>query len=149
MDLLYLLSLLIPLSNLKLAPLLPLRIMLSFASLFLVGSLAFQSVLSLPGHHGISEREAEILKRDVDSFIITETPIAYAGIICNIGTAGSCVQGAGSGLLIASPSRNDPPCEFDLLSTVCSPSNTYRFLYLDSRCCFGLQGSRRQIHSNI
>lgn len=118
MNPLYLLSVLIPFSSFKLAPLLPLRIMLSFASLFLVGSLAFQSVLSLPGQHGISEREAQILKRDVDSFIITEAPIAYAGIICNIGTAGSCVQGAGSGLLIASPSRTEPPCKFDSQSTV-------------------------------
>jgi len=53
-------------------------IMLPFTSLLVLGSLAIQAVLSLPDPSRIKEREAEILKRSVDSFIATESPIALA-----------------------------------------------------------------------
>jgi glucoamylase len=105
------LSSLIPSSNFRLSPIISLRIMFSFASLFLVGSLAFQAVLSLPDPHRVKGREAELLKRDVDSFIATEKPIALAGVLCNIGSGGACASGAASGLVIASPSKTDPPCK--------------------------------------
>lgn len=45
------------------------------------------------------------------SFIASETPIALQGILDNIGPDGAKVAGAGSGLVIASPSKADPDCK--------------------------------------
>lgn len=95
----------------SLGSILPQPIMHSFASLALVGSLAFQAVLSLPDPSRVKEREAELVKRSVDSFIATESPIALADLLCNIGAAGSCASGAASGIVIASPDKTNPDCE--------------------------------------
>jgi hypothetical protein len=51
-------------------------IMYPLSSLLLAGSLAIQAVLSLPDPSRVKERDAEILKRSVDSFLATESPIA-------------------------------------------------------------------------
>jgi len=51
-------------------------IMSPLTSLLVLGSLTIQAVLSLPDPSRVKEREAEILKRSVDSFIATESPIA-------------------------------------------------------------------------
>jgi len=53
-------------------------IMYPLSTLLLVGSLAVQAVLSLPDPSRVKERDAEILKRSVDSFLATESPIALA-----------------------------------------------------------------------
>lgn len=82
-------------------------IMYSVSSLLLVGSVAFQAVFSHPSR----VVRDEILKRSVDSFIATESPIALRNLLCNIGSAGACVSGAASGLVIASPDRTNPNCE--------------------------------------
>jgi len=44
----------------------------------------------------------------VDSYIATESPIAKAGILANVGPNGSKDQGAVSGIVIASPSKTNP-----------------------------------------
>ncbi|KAF9636332.1 Glycoside hydrolase family 15 [Lasiodiplodia theobromae] len=44
----------------------------------------------------------------IDSFIDTETPIAYAGVLANIGDDGSKVAGAAAGVVVASPSKSSP-----------------------------------------
>lgn len=44
----------------------------------------------------------------VDSYIATESPIAKAGLLANIGPSGSKSSGAKSGIVIASPSKSDP-----------------------------------------
>ncbi|CAE7108142.1 unnamed protein product [Rhizoctonia solani] len=44
----------------------------------------------------------------VDSFIASESPIAKAGVLANIGPNGSKDQGAASGVVIASPSTSNP-----------------------------------------
>ncbi|KAJ1305234.1 hypothetical protein OPQ81_000263 [Rhizoctonia solani] len=44
----------------------------------------------------------------VDSFITSESPIAKAGLLANIGPNGSKDQGAASGVVIASPSTSNP-----------------------------------------
>lgn len=44
-------------------------------------------------------------------FIVSETPIALQGILDNIGPDGEKVAGAGSGLVIASPSKVEPDCK--------------------------------------
>lgn len=49
--------------------------------------------------------------RSLDSFIATESPVALEGVLNNIGSAGAKVMGAGSGLVIASPSKTNPDCK--------------------------------------
>lgn len=44
------------------------------------------------------------------SFIAFETPKSLKGILDNIGPNGTQVEGAASGLVIASPSKVDPDC---------------------------------------
>ncbi|CAG8981191.1 hypothetical protein HYALB_00012811 [Hymenoscyphus albidus] len=100
----YLSSLIPPFSLLNLTTVVH-PIMYSLSSVLLAGSLALQTAFSLPQ---IKERDSEILKRAVDSFIDIETPIAYAGVLCNIGGTGACVAGAGSGLVIAGPGKTSP-----------------------------------------
>ncbi|KAF8999290.1 glycoside hydrolase family 15 protein [Cyathus striatus] len=44
----------------------------------------------------------------VDQYVTTESPIAKAGLLANIGTTGSKSSGAKSGVIIASPSNSSP-----------------------------------------
>uniref|UniRef100_A0A8H7XMJ0 Glucoamylase n=1 Tax=Psilocybe cubensis TaxID=181762 RepID=A0A8H7XMJ0_PSICU len=44
----------------------------------------------------------------VDSFVATESPIAKAGLLANIGPSGAKASGAKAGVVIASPSNNNP-----------------------------------------
>jgi glucoamylase len=82
-------------------------------SLLVVASLALQTVLGLPEPSSVvKEREAELLKRSVDSFIATESPVALADMLCNIGSAGACVPGADSGIVLASPDSTNPDCTY-------------------------------------
>jgi len=85
--------------------------MYSLTSLLLAGSIALQTVFSLPDPSRVKERDAEILKRSVDSFIATESPIALADLLCNIGADGACASGAKSGIVIASPDKVNPNCK--------------------------------------
>ncbi|KAH8899510.1 glycoside hydrolase family 15 protein [Thozetella sp. PMI_491] len=77
------------------------------SSALLLGAYAFQSVLGRPDGFRL-RREGDILKRDVDSFIATESPIALEKLLCNIGASGCAVAGAASGAVIASPSKSNP-----------------------------------------
>ncbi|CAI0652044.1 unnamed protein product [Colletotrichum noveboracense] len=76
-------------------------IMKLFTSALLLGSIATQTIFGYPG--------ASVMKRDVDSFIATETPIALAQLLCNIGPNGCHAAGVSSGIVIASPDKTDPP----------------------------------------
>lgn len=83
----------------------------SLTSFLVISSLVLQTVLGLPGPSKILKaREAELLKRSVDSFIATESPIALTDLLCNIGSTGACVPGASSGIVIASPDSTNPDC---------------------------------------
>ena len=84
-------------------------IMHAFTSLFLLGSVAFQTILGRPDAARM-RREREIVKRSVDDFIAKEEPIAIEQLLCNIGSDGCNARGASSGIVIASPSRSDPDC---------------------------------------
>jgi glucoamylase len=44
----------------------------------------------------------------VDTYIATESPIAKAGLLANIGPSGSKSSGAKAGVVIASPSTSNP-----------------------------------------
>ena len=83
-------------------------VMYSVSFILFVGSLVFQAVFSHPSR----VVRDEIVKRSVDTFIATESPIALRDLLCNIGSAGACVSGAASGLVIASPDRTNPDCKF-------------------------------------
>ncbi|OTB05419.1 carbohydrate-binding module family 20 protein [Hypoxylon sp. CI-4A] len=78
-----------------------------FASLFLVGSYAFQTALGFPSPSR-TKREGNVLKRAVDDFIATEEPIALESLIANIGSGGGKASGAADGVVVASPSKSDP-----------------------------------------
>ena len=81
----------------------------ALSSLLLLGAYAAQAVFGRPDAARL-QRKADVLKRDVDSFIATEEPIAYAQILCNVGPSGCHASGVGSGLVLASPSQSDPDC---------------------------------------
>ncbi|KAH9480597.1 Glucoamylase [Psilocybe cubensis] len=49
---------------------------------------------------------------NVESYIAKEKPIAKAGILANIGPSGSRAAGASPGVIIASPSKQNPPYFF-------------------------------------
>lgn len=63
--------------------------------------------LALSASLGVRAQEV-----DVDSFISTERPIALQGALNNIGPDGSEASGAIAGLVVASPSKANPDCEF-------------------------------------
>ncbi|KAI1388318.1 carbohydrate-binding module family 20 protein [Hypoxylon trugodes] len=79
-------------------------IMQGFTSLFLFGGFAFQTILGLPG----VRRDGAIVKRAVDDFISTEEPIALAQLLANIGSSGANAPGVSSGIVVASPSTDNP-----------------------------------------
>ncbi|GAB1313339.1 glycoside hydrolase 15 protein [Madurella fahalii] len=80
----------------------------AFSSFFVLGAYAIQAVLGRPDASARAKREGEVLKRSVDSFIETETPIAWRKLLCNIGPNGCAAQGAAAGVVVASPSKSDP-----------------------------------------
>lgn len=47
----------------------------------------------------------------LDSFLATETPIALQGVLNNIGPSGQNAPGASAGIVVASPSQEDPNCK--------------------------------------
>nr|AAA33386.1 glucoamylase [Trichocladium griseum] len=78
----------------------------TFSKLLVLGS-AVQSALGRPhGSSRLQERAA------VDTFINTEKPIAWNKLLANIGPNGKAAPGAAAGVVIASPSRTDPPYFF-------------------------------------
>lgn len=81
----------------------------AFASLLVLGTFALQTVLGRPDASRV-RGQAEFLKRSVDSFVATESPIAQSRLLCNIGPNGCSDLGASSGVVIASPSENNPDC---------------------------------------
>lgn len=85
-------------------------IMKLFTSALLLGSIATQTIFGYPGANNI-------IKRDVDSFIAKETPIALRELLCNIGPNGCHAPGVSPGIVIASPDRTDPPCKLMIPAT--------------------------------
>jgi hypothetical protein len=83
----------------------------ALSSLFVLGTCAVQAAVGHPGA-ALRKRENEICKRSVDSYIETQTPIAWSKLLCNIGPNGCAASGAGSGVVIASPSKTDPDCKW-------------------------------------
>jgi len=84
----------------------------ALSSLFVLGTCAVQAAVGHPGAALRSKREGDICKRSVDSYIETQTPIAWSKLLCNIGPNGCAASGAGSGVVVASPSKTDPDCKW-------------------------------------
>ncbi|KAH6620958.1 Six-hairpin glycosidase-like protein [Chaetomium sp. MPI-SDFR-AT-0129] len=80
----------------------------ALSSIFVLGSCAVQTVLGRPESVLRNKRDGAIVKRSVDSFIQTETPIAWEKLLCNIGSSGCAASGAASGAVVASPSKQEP-----------------------------------------
>ena len=80
-----------------------------FAALPAVVLLNLRSTLALPS--GILGERAT---GPLDSFLTSEVPIALGGILANIGSGGVNDQGAGPGIVIASPSTSNPDCKLCL-----------------------------------
>lgn len=66
------------------------------------------SVFATPALRHRFKRQSD---SDIDSFIASEGPIAYKGVLSNIGSAGAGASGASAGIVVASPSKTDPDCE--------------------------------------
>lgn len=84
-------------------------IMYAFTSLLLLGSSVFQTILGRPDVSRM-RRENAFVKRAVDDFIEKEEPIALDSLLCAIGPDGCNAKGVSSGIVIASPSTQDPDC---------------------------------------
>ena len=48
----------------------------------------------------------------LSSWLASESPVALQGVLDNIGSAGSGAPGAKAGIVVASPSKTNPDCEF-------------------------------------
>ncbi|OBT96781.2 hypothetical protein VE01_04144 [Pseudogymnoascus verrucosus] len=78
-------------------------IMFGLGPALLVSLLAFQNALALPG-----TSRAHIEKRDLNSWITTQSPYSLTRLLCNIGADGCAASGAASGAVVASPSKSSP-----------------------------------------
>ncbi|KAJ6780421.1 hypothetical protein PWT90_02308 [Aphanocladium album] len=78
-------------------------IMHGLGSVLLLGTLAAQKVLGLPGTSA-----AQLQRRSVDSFVSSEAPVALQKLLCNIGSDGCEAQSAAPGAVVASPSTSNP-----------------------------------------
>jgi hypothetical protein len=78
-------------------------VLLSFLTHFAVGTnlLAQIPLVNSFALHG---------RATLDDFIASESPIALQGILNNIGSAGSNAVGVALGLVVASPTKENPDC---------------------------------------
>ncbi|XWX00858.1 hypothetical protein V2A60_008881 [Cordyceps javanica] len=74
-----------------------------FSSVLLLGTIAAQKVLGLP-----SLSAQHLQRRDVNSYISSEGPIALQKLLCNIGSDGCEAHSAAAGAVVASPSTSNP-----------------------------------------
>ncbi|EOD52505.1 putative glucan -alpha- protein [Neofusicoccum parvum UCRNP2] len=77
-------------------------------ALTLVGLLTSGFAAAVPAPTAAPARSLNKRQSSVDTFISTESPIAYAGVLANIGDDGSKVAGAAAGIVVASPSKSNP-----------------------------------------
>ena len=48
----------------------------------------------------------------LDAFITSQKAVSIKGVLANIGADGSKASGAAAGIVVASPSRSNPDCEY-------------------------------------
>ncbi|KAK0626084.1 glucan 1, 4-alpha-glucosidase [Immersiella caudata] len=79
----------------------------ALSSLLLLGVCAVQTVFGRP-EDSHARRDAQILRRSVDSFIEAQTPVSWERLFCNIGADGCRAQGVAPSVCVASPSKQNP-----------------------------------------
>ena len=121
------------------------RIQLSH--LLALGQLAVSGVLARP--EAATQAKRELVARSVDSFIAAERPYALSHILCSIGSTGCYAGGVASGLVIASPSKNDPPCELLCCHGNLETLTVNRLLHLDPRQRAHLQVPCRHVPARL
>lgn len=74
------------------------------------------------------------IRQDIlDDWLSTEVNTSLAGILNNIGSSGKWVQDASSGVVVASPSKENPDCILRPVLPVCHETKLMgRFLHLDA-----------------
>ena len=73
---------------------------------------ALPAALLLFGVDAIPVDDYEKRQTSLDTFITSQADVSIKGVLANIGADGSKAQGAPAGIVIASPSRSDPDCQF-------------------------------------
>jgi glucoamylase len=78
---------------------------------------ALPAALLLVGAQGspVAQSASEFLEKrqtSVDDYIKNQASISIQGVLANIGTDGSKAKGAAAGIVVASPSRSSPDCEY-------------------------------------
>lgn len=84
-------------------------------------------VLATPTKH-IPPGGKECLPCELDKWMQDEETVALRGVLNNIGCKSEKVKGAGCGIVVASPSKKDPDCDYELsicLLQLLPHTNTY------------------------
>ena len=71
----------------------------------------------------------------LEDFIKAQADISIKGVLANIGPDGNKAQGVPAGIVVASPSRSNPDCQFtEFICCPCAISDIYyyRLVYMDS-----------------
>lgn len=55
--------------------------------------------------------QSKLQSSSLDTWLSAEAPIAQQGVLDNIGANGAKAPGAKAGVVVASPSMTDPPCQ--------------------------------------
>ena len=95
--------------------------MRAISPLLLLGTLTAQVIFGRP--------DAVRIRRSVDDFITTESPIAMRNLLCNIGPDGCDASGAASGIVVASPSKENP--DYTYISNLFPPFFSLFFSLID------------------
>lgn len=106
-----------------------------FARIIGITGLFVQYGLAIPSPTVQNEPRTDT---SLSSFLSSESPIALKGILDNIGPDGAKVPGAGTGLVIASPSRTNPNCKPHVLISMFSSSFFKDWLRIAQRPCLHL-----------
>lgn len=93
--------------------------------------LFISSVLGLfvPSPRNLQSRATGTLS----SWLASESSYALQGVLSNIGSSGSKASGAASGIVVASPSKSDPNCEYTHRNLLLSTAEAYQDFYTWTR----------------
>lgn len=113
-----------------------------FALVGVIASALPCAAYGLPSQTNIKRQDT------LESWIASESAVAYTNILENIGSDGTDASGASSGIVIASPSKSDPDCKScpQLSLSATARLTPRRFLHMDSRRGACLQSARGPVH---
>ena len=79
------------------------------AYIALIGCLFQHGVSGCQNTLALSQNARQL---NLDQWLTAQEPIAVQGVLDNIGSQGSKVEGSADGVVVASPSKSEPDCEF-------------------------------------